>query len=350
AAYAWDFGDGATGSGVMPVHAYTDAGTYTVTLEVTDDGGLSSSCSTTARIQEPGQEACPRNRAYWRTQCERPGYAATICEAGMEYLFRCAIDATGVDSWHVQEGVFESTMELQALTDAELAMRLCAQLDGPRPVTLRDKTEYDYLAVQLSVCVGALPLDTLVELPGYFSGTVAEAIALIESAINSGVDLEPAGYLAKEISTGEALMAPPCEDPEAIYGNVPGCTEPSAMTGTSGRKMNGESMDLLGAPGAIGAPTALLARVHPNPNLRGSTAVTFTVTPELDGSEVRVAVYDVRGRLVRQLVDGSRAAGFHTVQWDLTDSGGTTVATGVYLFRVTVGNHQTTVKHLVVRR
>jgi formylglycine-generating enzyme required for sulfatase activity len=41
--YAWDFGDGTTGSGVNVTHVYTAAGSYRVTLTVTDDGGLSSS-------------------------------------------------------------------------------------------------------------------------------------------------------------------------------------------------------------------------------------------------------------------------------------------------------------------
>jgi PKD repeat protein len=37
--YTWDFGDGATGSGVTASHTYTAAGTYTVRLTVTDDAG-----------------------------------------------------------------------------------------------------------------------------------------------------------------------------------------------------------------------------------------------------------------------------------------------------------------------
>jgi len=37
--YAWDFGDGTTGTGVTPSHDYSTAGTYTVILTVTDDGG-----------------------------------------------------------------------------------------------------------------------------------------------------------------------------------------------------------------------------------------------------------------------------------------------------------------------
>ena len=37
--YAWDFGDGATGTGASPQHTYDAAGTYTVKLTVTDDRG-----------------------------------------------------------------------------------------------------------------------------------------------------------------------------------------------------------------------------------------------------------------------------------------------------------------------
>jgi PKD repeat protein len=40
--YAWSFGDGTTGSGVMAHHTYAAGGTYTVTLIVTDDGGATS--------------------------------------------------------------------------------------------------------------------------------------------------------------------------------------------------------------------------------------------------------------------------------------------------------------------
>ena len=40
--YAWDFGDGSVGSGVAPSHPYAAAGSYTVRLTVTDNGGATA--------------------------------------------------------------------------------------------------------------------------------------------------------------------------------------------------------------------------------------------------------------------------------------------------------------------
>jgi PKD repeat protein len=51
--YRWDFGDNTTGTGISPTHTYTAAGTYAVTLIVTDNSGATGSASTTATITAP---------------------------------------------------------------------------------------------------------------------------------------------------------------------------------------------------------------------------------------------------------------------------------------------------------
>jgi PKD repeat protein len=48
--YAWDFGDGQSGSGGQTSHTYTGAGTFTATLTVTDNDGASGQSSQTITV------------------------------------------------------------------------------------------------------------------------------------------------------------------------------------------------------------------------------------------------------------------------------------------------------------
>jgi flagellar hook assembly protein FlgD len=66
--------------------------------------------------------------------------------------------------------------------------------------------------------------------------------------------------------------------------------------------------------------------VAPNPS-NPATVVAYDL-PE--ATHVTLRVVDVRGRIVRTLVDGWRPAGAHRARWDGRDDRGRSVASGRY--------------------
>ena len=80
----------------------------------------------------------------------------------------------------------------------------------------------------------------------------------------------------------------------------------------------------------IGSSTDALEQNRPNP-FRSSTELGFSI-PRAE--HVRLAVFDVAGRIVRVLVDRELPAGRHEVTWDGKDDGGRSLANGTYFYKL----------------
>ena len=72
-----------------------------------------------------------------------------------------------------------------------------------------------------------------------------------------------------------------------------------------------------------------------------TTGTTFIITHDRSGSnlDVEIEVFDISGRPVwKHEENGVASSGTYTVDWDLTGDGGGQLATGVYIYRVKIGN------------
>ena len=77
-------------------------------------------------------------------------------------------------------------------------------------------------------------------------------------------------------------------------------------------------------------PLTLCCR--PNP-ARGGTRLAFSLSGDAVGA-VRLCVYDVGGRLVRDLLDQLLTAGHHAIVWNGQDGDGVAVRAGLYFCRL----------------
>ena len=93
--------------------------------------------------------------------------------------------------------------------------------------------------------------------------------------------------------------------------------------------------------GGLSKPiTYSLGDAYPNPF---NPVTSFEYTLEKDGM-VQVAVYDLNGRMVAELVNGYRSAGTYPVVWDAQE-----LSSGVYMVNMISGNYSTVQKVMLIK-
>jgi hypothetical protein len=85
--------------------------------------------------------------------------------------------------------------------------------------------------------------------------------------------------------------------------------------------------------GSAAKARSTITKCYPNP-FTTQISIAYEVA-DVEGGEAEavtaIAVYDISGKLVRNLVNEVKAPGSYIVEWDGTDSRGVPVASGVYL-------------------
>jgi len=81
---------------------------------------------------------------------------------------------------------------------------------------------------------------------------------------------------------------------------------------------------------ALGALGVVLGAPTPNPT-RLTTSVSYRLPAQ---QNVKITVHDVRGRLVRTVVDGLVGDGEHVIQWDGRGEGGVRAPAGMYFINL----------------
>jgi hypothetical protein len=99
------------------------------------------------------------------------------------------------------------------------------------------------------------------------------------------------------------------------------------------------------APPPASGTLVSFAGASPNPSF-GNTTLHFSLPTR---ANVQLKLYDVRGRLVRQLADGARGAGPQVISWDGRADNGAKVVAGVYYARLAVGQDVLTQRIVVLR-
>jgi hypothetical protein len=147
------------------------------------------------------------------------------------------------------------------------------------------------------------------------------------------------------------------------YRRVRGTT-PDFCTDTT-TPINGRLTEVLGwlglssatlceaPPAAVGVPIGqkpafktALANFAPNPLLSGATGtIQFTMAKE---GKATVDIFDVNGRLVKTVFDGSAKEGINVVHWNGKDDSDRQVASGVYFTRFRAGSEEFAKKMVVV--
>ena len=84
---------------------------------------------------------------------------------------------------------------------------------------------------------------------------------------------------------------------------------------------------------------------YPNP-FNPSTTLRYELPQDV---MVSIIIYDMMGRVVRNLVSSQQNAGYKSIQWDATNNQGQPISAGLYLYKIQAGDFSQTKKMVLLK-
>jgi hypothetical protein len=88
-----------------------------------------------------------------------------------------------------------------------------------------------------------------------------------------------------------------------------------------------------------------LGNNYPNP-FNPETTINYSLK---DNAAIKLEVFDIKGRMIKKLVDGRQNAGVYSVIWNGIDENGHQVSSGIYFYRITAGSYRATKKMILMK-
>jgi hypothetical protein len=212
--------------------------------------------------------------------------------------------------------------------EVQVALRLAGNVGdvkGISTVITYDATELEFVSARLSEAMSSPLADMF-----FWSGTRDGKVLVDLAVLGTGVAIGGSGDVA--VLTFRALTG------EYALG-----FDEALIRGVENGELAAELGGLASRPEL---PTVFrLVQNAPNP-FNPKTTVSYEV-PQV--SEVSIRVYDVTGRLVTTLVDGTVEPGRYAVVWNGTGSSGESVGSGVYFCVMDTPNYHATNKMLLLK-
>lgn len=350
--FDWSFGDGETGAGERVSHRYAAPGTYTVTLTVSDPGGLTGQATQQVRVasKTSGQlhtvSSIPAGSEFYvpRYDYVMPvdsGFVFGTNYTGDRQLAAALELPAGEAAGEVRQVRIWWGYRADGLTDEAYTLHLYGgdAFSGPQGDPLYSET-LRLADVQADADFGTAPVPTTYEL--------ARPVSVGSSffvAVDFGTEYQddPTQWGLAGLATSENVFD--VVDATWAHWNET-WYNPSTDWWSDEHGFHLWMEASVATASAVATeqeevPAAYrLAPNYPNP-FNPATAIGFDL-PE--AARVRLAVFDVLGREVALLVDEQRPAGRHAVRFEAGH-----LPSGVYLYRLEAGSYRET-RRLVLQK